>query len=286
MLSLCSIALCSLSCGGNIDPDQNGDLPEGVDTTINLNSGYAKKMIAMQFTSTECEDSPVLDAIIQKVQNALPGEIIPVSFHADLEEMEDPMSLSVNEDFYEEFFEELTTIEDLPKFALNFKKTSQPIANEYEKIMTEIDFHKKNYPAVCGVAIDSDYDETSRTLQVVAKFKSDVARRYWFHILLVENGIVAHQASMEDPSYTHNNVLRMMGADNLYGSRLNTEQYVEPGKEYQLKRTITISDAYKVENMKIIVTVLDTRDGGKTYCCNNANICSLGEDVDYLMIKK
>ena len=63
MLSLCSIALCCLSCHGNIDPDQNGegvDLPEGVDTTVNLASGYAKKMIAMQFTSTGCTYCPIL----------------------------------------------------------------------------------------------------------------------------------------------------------------------------------------------------------------------------------
>ena len=280
MLSLCSIALCCLSCHGNIDPDQNGegvDLPEGVDTTVNLASGYAKKMIAMQFTSTGCTYCPILADALKDVQKARPGEIIPVSFHMDFGGVTDPMALPINKKFYDK----VTTGEGLPMFALNFRKSSQHIVNEYAKIISEIDLHKKNYLAVCGVAIDTDYDESSRSLQLTARIKSDVARKYRYHIFLIENEIIESQAGSEGDSYTHNNVLRMVVADNILGSKLNADQYVEPGKEYEVKKTLKVNEAWNPEKMKVVVAVLDTRDGGETYCCNNANICALGKDVDY-----
>ena len=35
-------------------------------------------------------------------------------------------------------------------------------------------------------------------------------------------------------------------------------------------------------NMRVIVSMLTTLDGGKTYTCNNVNECKLGESADYL----
>jgi hypothetical protein len=63
ILSFAAAALLSLSCHGNIDPEGNeGDvvLPEGVDTTVNLASGYAQRQVAMQFTSVGCVNCPFL----------------------------------------------------------------------------------------------------------------------------------------------------------------------------------------------------------------------------------
>ena len=37
-----------------------------------------------------------------------------------------------------------------------------------------------------------------------------------------------------------------------------------------------------VDNMRVIVSMLTTLDGGKTYTCNNVNECKLGESADYL----
>lgn len=282
IISLCAVALWSLSCHGNIDPEANEggvDLPEGVDTTANLESGYAKKMIAMQFTSIGCTYCPILADALKDVQKNRPGEIIPVAFHMDFGGYSDPMTLSVNTKFYEK----VTTGEGLPMFALNFRKSSQHIVNEYAKIVSEMDLHARNCPAVCGIALETTYDASARSLEVKAKFKSDVARMYRYHIFLVEDGIEYAQAGSDDDSYTHNNVLRLMAGDNILGSKLNAGEYVEPGKEYEVIKKLTVADDWNAENMRVVVAVLDSRDGGKTYVANNAAECDLGKSVDYAM---
>lgn len=274
------ICVAAVSCHGNLDPneDKGGtDLPEGVDTTVNLASGYARKMVAMQFTSVGCTYCPILADALKDVQRNRPGEIVPVAFHLDYGGFEDPMALPVNTKFYNK----VTTGEGLPLFALNFRKSSQHIVNEYAKIISEIDLQKKNHPAVCGVAVSTEFDPSSRKLKVNAWFTSDVARQYRYHILLVEDGIEYMQAGSDEDSYIHNNVLRLMAGDNILGSKLNGGEYVEPGKEYEVSKTLTLEEGWNHENMRVVVAALDTRDGGDNYYCNNVNVCAVGKSADY-----
>lgn len=279
LLSILSIAL-AVSCHGTIDPEgDNGAilLPEGVDTTINLASGYAKKQIAMQFTSVGCVNCPFLADAIKDVQKNRPGEIIPVAFHMDFGGYEDPMTLASNL----KYFEKVATGEGLPMFALNFRKSSQHIINEYAKIVSEIDLQAKNYPAVCGVAVSAEFDSDARKVTVAAKFKSDVARIYRYHIFLVEDGIEYLQQGSDAESYIHNNVLRAYAGDNILGSKLNAGEYVEPGKEYEIAQTLDVSADWNADNMRVVVAVLDSRDGGKTFYANNAAECAFGKSSDY-----
>lgn len=278
IISLCAVALCGLSCHGTIDPNEGGgntDLPEGVDTTINLASGYAKKQIAMQFTSVGCVNCPFLADAIKDVQANRPGEIIPVAFHLDYGGYADPMSLPMNSKFYEK----VATGDGLPMFALNFTKSSQHIINEYAKIVSEIDHQAEKYPAVCGVAISTKHEAGS--VEVTAKFKSDVAGIYRYHIFLVEDGYEYYQQGADSDTYVHNNVLRAIVSDNVMGSKLDAGNYLEPGREYEVVKTIEISQDWNVENMRVVVAMLNTKDGGKSFIANNAAECAVGKSVDY-----
>ena len=283
LLSLCAVALCSLSCHGTIDPSEgegSTNLPEGVDTTINLASGYAKKQIAMQFTSVGCVNCPFLSDAIKDVQKNRPGEVIPVAFHLDYGGYADPMTLSMNT----KFFEKVATGDGLPMFALNFKKSSQHIINEYSKIVSEIDLQAESYPAVCGVAIATNYDAGASSVEVTAKFKSDVAGMYRYHIFLVEDGFEYYQQGADADTYVHNNVLRAIASDNVMGAKLEGGSYLEPGKEYEVVKTMSISNEWNVENMKVVVAMLNTKDGGKSFMANNAAECPVGKSVDYAFV--
>ena len=282
ILTLCAVALWSLSCHGYVDPEGTGDdvvLPEGVDTTVNLASGYAGKMIAMQFTSIGCTYCPILADALKDVQANRPGEIIPVAFHLNFGGYVDPMTLPINV----KLFEKLNTGkgDGLPLFALNFKKSSQHIVNEYAKIISEMDIHAAANPVVCGVAVSTEYDAAARSVQINAKITSDVARQYRYHIFLVEDGIDFAQAGVDGDSYTHNNVLRAMTADNILGAKLNAGEYLEPGKEYEVSKTIALAQEWNAENMRVVVIALNSRDGGKNFYANNAVECALGKSVDY-----
>ena len=79
ILCLAAVALMGLACSGNIDPeddsvDKHGQ--SGVIDTTSLSTGYAKKMIAMQFTSVGCTYCPILAEAIKEVEADYPGEII------------------------------------------------------------------------------------------------------------------------------------------------------------------------------------------------------------------
>lgn len=283
ILSIAAVALWSVSCHGYVDPDSNDDrieLPEGVDTTINLASGYAQRMIAMQFTSVGCVNCPFLADALKEVQKNRPGEIIPVAFHMDYGGYDDPMTLPVNTKFYEN----VATGEGLPMFALNFRKSSQHIINEYAKIVSEVDLQAQNYPAVCGVAVAAEYDASAGKVEITAKFKSDVARMYRYHIFLVEDGIEYAQQGSDAQNYIHNNVLRAYAGDNIIGSKLNAGEYVEPGKEYEVVKTMEVSPSWNIENMRVVVAALDSRDGGKSFCANNAAECAFGKSADYAFV--
>ncbi len=282
-ISILSAFLLS-ACHGFVDPDlQNGQdgQEEKTDTTASLSSGYARKMIAMQFTSVGCINCPFLASALKDVVKEYP-DVIPVAFHMNYGGYSDPMTLPINTKFYER----VNTGDGLglPLFALDFRKCSQYIINEYSKIMSEIELQVEQHPAVCGVALQTKYDVSKRSLEVTARFKADVAGAYRYHIFLLEDSLEYAQAGSDEETYIHDNVLRMMCGDNVMGTRLNGGDSLEPGVEYTEVKTVTLDPEWKAENMRVVVMMLDSDDEGETYCCNNAAECGLGESVDYAYV--
>lgn len=242
-----------------------------------LSSGWYQKLLAMEFTSVHCTYCPVLAEAVEEVQAQYPGRLVAATFH-DTSLGEDPMALSLNEKIYNK----VATGEGLPLFAFNFRKSSQHIVNETSKIISELKLNMKNYKPRCGVAIETSYDSAARKLEVDAKFKSDAATAYRYHILLIESGIRYYQAGHEGPdAYVHNNVVREIAADNVYGSKLNQGENLVPGQEYTAHKAFNIPSEWNAENMKVVVCVLSSTDGSN-YVCDNTNECSFGAKADYL----
>lgn len=246
-----------------------------------LSSGYRQKMIAMQFTSVGCVNCPILASAIRNVRENCPDRIIPVAFHMDYD-IADPMTLSMNSRFYSKVSGRDDHSVGLPMFALNFRQSSEHIVNEYAKIVAEMELQAELYPPVCGVAVETSYDDVSRKVTVNARFKSDKAMDARYHIFLVEDGYEYYQAGSEDDAYVHDNVLRYICSDNVLGNRLEQGKVLEPGKEYSVAKTISLEKEWEVSRMRAVVAMLCSSDGGETYCSNNANECEIGESVDYL----
>lgn len=232
---------------------------------------YPQKMLGMQFTSVGCTNCPFLSEAIKDVQENMPDKMIPVAFHLDYGGYEDPMTLSVNQKFYDK----VNTGDGLPMFALNLRKSSSPIINEYSKIVSEIQLQEGTYPAVAGVSVSTAYDEASRSVEVTARFETSVAGEYRYHIFLVEDGIEDFQVGSDASVYVHDNVFRAMAGDNIMGARLNEGNPLAAGKEYVVTKKMTIADGWKPENMRAVVAILNTEDGGETFCCNNVEECAL-----------
>lgn len=246
-----------------------------------LSSGYRQKMIAMQFTSTGCVNCPILTEAIKNIRKNHPDRIIPVAFHMDYD-VADPMTLSINEKFYRKVSDRNDYSIGLPMFAFNFRKSSQHIINEYSKIESELQLEAESYPPVCGVSLETSYDESTRKVQIKAGFKSDVSSDYRYHIFLVEDGVEHPQMGAEDGSYVHDNVLRHVCSDNVLGTKIEKGAVLEPGKEYTVERSVTIDEAWNPSNIRVVAAMLCSSDGGETYYSNNANECPLGDSSDYL----
>ena len=245
-----------------------------------ISSGYRQKMIAMQFTSVGCVNCPILAEALKNVQKNYPDMIIPVAFHLDYD-VEDPMTLSMNSRFYSRLSDKDDHSLGLPMFAFNFRKTSQPIINEYAKIVSEMELQAELYPPVCGVAVETSYDEGSGKVQIDAKFRSDVAMDARYHIFLLEDGYEYYQAGFDGDEYVHDNVLRYISSDNVLGSKIEQGKVLEPGREYVVSKSVKLDGSWNASKMRVVVAMLCSYDGGETYCSNNANECSIGESADY-----
>lgn len=245
-----------------------------------ISSGYRQKMIAMQFTSVGCVNCPILAEALKNVQKNYPDMIIPVAFHLDYD-VEDPMTLSMNSRFYSRLSDKDDHSLGLPMFAFNFRKSSQPIINEYAKIVSEMELQAELYPPVCGVAVETSYDEGSGKVQIDAKFRSDVAMDARYHIFLLEDGYEYYQAGFDGDEYIHDNVLRYISSDNVLGSKIEQGKVLEPGREYVVSKSVKLDGSWNASKMRVVVAMLCSYDGGETYCSNNANECSIGESADY-----
>ena len=281
-----AFAMLLASCSGNDDPvgngggDDNATIVQGEKIT----SIYKQKMVAMQFTSTGCVYCPTLATAIKSVQDKQPGTIIPVAFHLNYGDA-DPMAQPECEKFYKRVAFDGGQEVSLPMLALNFRKGSQKVVNQEEKILSEITYQADEFSASSGVAINTTYDKSTRKLEVTARFISEVTQSAKYHIILVEDGIKYEQTGAETADYTHNNVFRYISSDNLKGTDLNMGNPLTPGMEYQVTKTITLKKDWNPSAMRVVAVMLTPDDpAGKNFGCNNANECAVGASVDFLLV--
>lgn len=237
---------------------------------------YMQKILGEQFTSVGCTSCPHLSTAIKAIQQERPGVLVPVSFHMDFQ-MSDPMAIPATTFFYEYY-----GFQGLPFFNLNMRKTSRQLTSEKSLIDEAIDEELRSYPTTCGVAIETEYDASTRDLRIVSKVTSNVAVRHKYHIFLVEDGIEYMQSGAES-DYVHNNVARQMVAPGITGFNMNGKQPFTPGVEVTAENTVTLDKSWNADNMRVVVVAMVSLDGEKTYTCNNVNECKVGGSVDYAL---
>ncbi|MBR0335494.1 MAG: Omp28-related outer membrane protein [Alistipes sp.] len=238
---------------------------------------FRHKLLGMQFTSIGCPNCPTLSSVIKSIQSSQPERLVPVSFHLDYT-IPDPMRIDMGDTYYK-------TLKGigLPMFNLDLYNGEEMTSNR-SVIESEMKKRVENYPPTCGVAITTSYDAQSRELTITPRIKSNTASSYRYLVMLVEDGIKVEQYGVTG-DYTHNNVVRAVLSDNIYGSRFNNGATLAVGVDTQLSAPIktTLKSNWKAENMRVVVSALSTYDGGKSYNCNNTNECEIGKSVGYLL---
>ena len=233
-------------------------------------------MLAMQFTSVGCVNCPALSTYIKTLMSdeKYKDKLIPVSFHMDFQ-MSDPMTFKYTQTYMNYFGQQ-----GLPAFYLDFRKDANALCKlqEIQELITRI--HSEEV-TTCGVAIESKYDSNTRRLEVAAKVTSEFDNNKLKTIIyLLENDIRSPQggAPTTEPYY-HRNVVRDLLSNSYFGDKLGQ---MKANTEKTINAYSTINSGWDVSNMKVVVCVMTTKDGGASYYVTNVTECALGSSVDYI----
>ena len=147
-------------------------------------------------------------------------------------------------------------------------------------------------PTFATINIDSKYDESTRELSItvsgdaVADFKSLVGEDAGLTVYLTEDNLVATQleyvstmfgmTTNEIKDYVHNNVLRDVVSENVYGDKLSWTGETSYSNTY----TVTLDSDWKPENMHVIAFIarpVTNQSYIDDVWVNNANMVKLGE---------
>lgn len=236
---------------------------------------YFHTLFGMQFTSIGCQNCPLLSKALRELQAENPGRIAVASFHLDYGSIADPMKIAIGERYQSKW-----NIFGLPIFFFDLR-TSPSMINEKPVIAEEMNRVIAECRPACGVALATEYDPSSRLLTVNVRVTSNEAAEYRLLAVAVEDGIAGMQAGTDEDAYVHNNVVRKVLSDNIYGDRMNGGEPFAPGTEVSATKKLTIAEDWNPDNMRIIAAVLSSADGGVTYEADNAAECRVGESVEY-----
>lgn len=235
---------------------------------------YAQHILGLQFTSTGCVNCPTLSTNLKAVQAQQPGKLSVVSLHQNFNNVDD-MTHPMTAAYYKQIKRQ-----GLPQFNANLIINDDYITvSSLGEIMEIIELVEKEYPATCGVAIESTPVSGGKT-QVKARVTSNIPATYRCQMFLVEDKVMDEQEGYSG-YYEHNNVLRVTSSENIYGDFLNDGVPVQVGVEVVASRELTIPADSSAENMRVVVAAFVSYDGGATYVVNNCAECLVGESVDY-----
>lgn len=234
---------------------------------------YAQHILGLQFTSTGCVNCPMLSTNLKAIQAQKPGVMSVVSMHQNFNNV-DAMSHPMTNVYYKQIKRQ-----GLPQFNANLIINDDYITIAgYEEIVRIMGLVEEEYPATCGVAVQSELADGK--VKVTAKVTSNTPSVYRFQIFLVEDKVMDVQEGYSG-YYEHNNVLRATASENVYGDALNEGVPMQVGVEASASRTITIPKGCVAENMRVVVAAFVSYDGGQSYVVNNCAECPVGESVDY-----
>lgn len=238
---------------------------------------YLQRVLGVYFTSTGCTSCPTASKGLAALQETYPGMISVVSFHADMV-VEDPMKIEESLTFNAA----LGGFQGLPRLFWNMRTGTDIIGPVF------IDSYKEEiaqYKPSSGVAVDTDYDQSTRKLKVDLCIKSNIAAPYRYLVFLVEDNIGGYEQSGAKGDYLHQNVVRDVLTNSPSGDKINDGLPLQVGVEAKASESVVLNPEWNVENMRVVVAAMLSSDGGYTFVADNVNECKAGEDVSYLYVE-
>lgn len=235
---------------------------------------YLQRVLALNFTSTECTSCPAVAKSLVSLSDANPGKISIASIHTYMTAF-DPMEIEESRTYVREF-----SVSALPRIFWNMRKGTNLMGPDFkESYLAEI----ASYVPSCGVSVATAFKSSSE-IEIEVGITSNYPMSYRYLVFLVEDGIDKY-GQMDNTSssyyYIHNNVVRDVLSTNVYGDKINEGLPLTTGVEVKARKAATISSDWNTDNMRVIVAALTSSDGGYTYVVDNVSECKVGESVSY-----
>lgn len=134
------------------------------------------------------------------------------------------------------------------------------------------------YPAHCGVAVKSVYDQTTQKATTTVRIFSEKTETYRVALWVVEDGLAGKQnISGQYSDYTHNHVARLLvssSPNNYKGENLGEiPANTEKSKTFE----VAVDPAWNLEKTSVYALAIDAEG-----YVNNMSICKIaGGDTDY-----
>ncbi len=259
--------------------EQTDESPVSFLDTLSLPATFKQNVVFELFTGTWCQYCPKADCQIEELTQDNPGRMFAVAFHYN-------DALDMENDSIKNYFD----VHSFPTKTFNYCDFFYSTSSKYSSYLTQ--------PAKFGLAITSQVENDSATVQALVGFKESANKNLKLMIYLTEDGLVASQKSDydDDPSscyynrgttiydYVHDNVLRYSVSSSILGDFIASGEAVGGNKIIRTYR-FALDSKWKKENLKITAFVTDgnivatSASGYHKYF--NVNQARLGNTADW-----
>lgn len=224
-------------------------------------SNYKRRVLAVDFTGTQCTFCPPMTTLLTEYQKANPDRLVLMAAHVDIPAA-DPLTTKEAREMISSL-----GINTAPLVWIDYRET--PIGPNATTFNGYVARSLSDYPAICGLKIDSSVKDLTITANVAARFSADGTFKICAAVL-EDNITVANSVEK-----TYNHVLRQF-ATPVKGDEFGT--YVA-GQEKTKTFTFTADPSWNLANCHVVVYLLNANDG--QYFVNNVRACPANGSADF-----
>lgn len=230
---------------------------------------FYRKVGVFKMTGTWCTYCPAMTSALKKVEELMPGRMVKMAFHSSSSSATDPFHLSQTSTIMSRF-----GASGFPTCIYDLKVMS--IDRNVSAIKQTLQSQIRQYPATCGIKVNTSYNSSMGEITVNAALKSSLGGEYDLVYVLVTDGLTASGGNEASYDYT------VRAISNNYLSMSTDGRFTVSANEEHTAATFSISNAKNLNPATSRVVVYALRKVDDAYMVDNITECSINGSIDYL----
>ena len=230
---------------------------------------FYRKVGVFKMTGTWCTYCPAMTSALKKVEELMPGRMVKMAFHSSSSSATDPFHLSQTSTIMSRF-----GASGFPTCIYDLKVMS--IDRNVSAIKQTLQSQIRQYPATCGIKVNTSYNSSMGEITVDAALKSSLGGEYDLVYVLVTDGLTASGGNETSYDYT------VRAISNNYLSMSTDGRFTVSANEEHTAATFSISNAKNLNPATSRVVVYALRKVDDAYMVDNITECSINGSIDYL----